>query len=158
MGYYCHYFQFGNMQQRILSLTNSDSRYLCPEILEEILTGSCSVLRVIFMVPVYSIVSFLSVVYYRHAIYFHLLSDTYSAIAVSSGYALFAHYVAPDLHEQKQYFRSIQPKQWLWPVSWFGRCCGSARGPWRTPRSGLTWLNVCQTFSNSLNKLISRLY
>ncbi len=76
------------------------------------------------MVPVYSIVSFLSIVYYRHAIYFQLLSDTYSAIAVASGYALFIHYVVPNVHDQKQYFRNIEPRAWTWPVSWFKKCCG----------------------------------
>jgi hypothetical protein len=99
------------------------------------------------MVPVYSLVSLLSIIFYRYAVYFELASDTYSAIAIASFFALMSHYVAPDLHEQKQYFRSIEPQTWMnsWPlvpVELFSKCCGGQTGPWRTPRSGLTWYNV----------------
>lgn len=95
------------------------------------------------MVPIYSIVSFLSFRYYLHSIYFAVLRDTYEAFAIASFFALLCHYVAPTLHDQKDYFRQLKAiKPWVWPVSWMRKCCGGERGCLSTPRSGLTWFNV----------------
>ncbi|OIW28459.1 DUF300-domain-containing protein, partial [Coniochaeta ligniaria NRRL 30616] len=101
------------------------------------------IIRILFMVPIYASASFLSLRFYWHAIYFQVLSDCYEAFAISSFFALLCHYMAPDLHEQKEYFRLMQPiRPWVWPLNWFARCCGGQRGPWRTPQSGLTWFNI----------------
>lgn len=94
------------------------------------------------MVPIYATVSFLSYLFYRHALYFEVIRDCYEAFAIASFFALLCHYTAPDLHSQKDYFRTLKPKEWVLPVNWFKRCCGGERGIWRTPRSGLTWFNV----------------
>lgn len=94
------------------------------------------------MVPIYAIVSFLSYLFYRHALYFEVIRDCYEAFAIASFFALLCHYTASDLHSQKDYFRTLKPKEWVLPVNWFKRCCGGERGLWRTPRSGLTWFNV----------------
>lgn len=91
------------------------------------------------MVPIYATVSFLSYAFYWHAIYFEVVRDCYEAFAIASFFALLCHYIAPDLHSQKDYFRSIKPKPWVWPLNWFAKCCSNL---WRTPRSGLTWFNV----------------
>lgn len=95
------------------------------------------------MIPVYATSSWLSLRFYWHAIYFQVLSDCYEAFAISSFFSLLCHYIAPDLHDQKDYFREMSPVQpWVWPISWFRKCCGGDRGPWRTPRNGLTWFNI----------------
>ena len=94
------------------------------------------------MVPIYSIVSFLSYLFYRHAVYFEVIYQCYEAFAIASFFALLCSYVGPDLKNQKQYFRGIRPKGWVLPLSWFKRCCGGDTGIFRTPRSGLTWFNV----------------
>ena len=95
------------------------------------------------MVPVYAFVSFLSYYFYRHAIYFEVIRDCYEAFAIASFFALLCHYIAPDLHSQKDYFRSLRPKNWILPISWVQRCAGgSEHGFLRRPRSGLTWFNV----------------
>ena len=75
-------------------------------------------------------------------IYFEVIGDCYEAFCISAFFSLMCHDIAPDLHSQKDYFRGIQPKAWLWPLTWFARCCGGDRGIWRNPRSGLTWFNV----------------
>ncbi|KAJ6788765.1 hypothetical protein PWT90_03316 [Aphanocladium album] len=101
------------------------------------------IIRILFMVPVYAISSFLQIQWYRHAIYFQVISDCYEAFAIASFFALLCHYVAPDLHSQKEFFREMRPiKPWVMPVNWFAKCCGGQRGPWRTPKSGLTWFNI----------------
>lgn len=97
------------------------------------------------MIPVYSAASFLSFWYYWHAIYFQVISDCYEAFAIASFFALLCHYVAPNLHEQKEYFRGITPKPWVLPINLFAKFMGGQSGPWRTPRSGLTWFNVIWT-------------
>ena len=91
------------------------------------------------MVPIYSIVSFLSYLFYRHAVYFEVIRDCYEAFAIASFFALVCSYIAPNLHDQKDFFRRLPPRAWIWPVQWFKRCCGSLT---RTPRSGLTQFNV----------------
>ncbi|KAK0645635.1 organic solute transporter Ostalpha-domain-containing protein [Cercophora newfieldiana] len=101
------------------------------------------IIRILFMVPVYATSSFLSLKYFRHAIYFQVLSDCYEAFAISSFFSLMCHYIGPDLHEQKMYFRDMYPiKPWVWPLDWFRACCCGEKGPWRTPKSGLTWFNI----------------
>lgn len=122
------------------SHTSKDSRHSVP-ILKPCLT-SYSIIRILFMVPVYSTAAFLQFTFYWHSIYFRVLSECYEAFAIASFFALMCHYLAPDLHEQKRYFRTIQPVAWVWPLNWFKKCCGGERGCWRIPRSGLTWFNV----------------
>ncbi|KAJ9136489.1 DUF300-domain-containing protein [Pleurostoma richardsiae] len=101
------------------------------------------IIRILFMVPVYAASSFLQLRFYYHAVYYQVISDCYEAFAISSFFALLCHYLAPDLHEQKEFFRHMQPiKPWVLPLNWFKACCGGERGPWRTPRSGLTWFNI----------------
>ncbi|KAL1962565.1 hypothetical protein VTN77DRAFT_9358 [Rasamsonia byssochlamydoides] len=100
------------------------------------------IIRILCMVPIYCIVSFLSFWLYRKSVYFQVLGDCYEAFAISAFFTLLCHYIAPDLHSQKEYFRGIRPKPWLWPVTWLQNMCGGERGCWRTPRSGLTWFNV----------------
>ena len=94
------------------------------------------------MVPIYSVVSFLSYYFYTRAVYFEVIRDCYEAFAIASFYSLLCAYVAPDLHDQKDYFRKIRPRGWVLPIPWLKRCCGGEVGIWRTPRSGLTWFNV----------------
>ncbi|RKU47600.1 hypothetical protein DL546_007904 [Coniochaeta pulveracea] len=101
------------------------------------------IIRILLMVPIYASAAFLSLRFYWHAIYFQVISDCYEAFAISSFFALMCSYMAPDLHEQKEYFRLMHPiKPWVLPVNWFSKMCCGQRGPWRTPQSGLTWFNI----------------
>lgn len=95
------------------------------------------------MIPVYATSAFLCIWYYWHAVYFQVISDCYEAFAIASFFALMCHYVAPDLHEQKDFFRNMHPiQEWVWPITWLAKCSGGEKGPWRTPKSGLTWFNI----------------
>jgi hypothetical protein len=60
-----------------------------------------------------------------------LIRNCYEACVVASFFTLLSHYVAPNLHEQKEYFRSIHPKLWMFPLNKV-----------KPPRSGLTWFNI----------------
>lgn len=116
------------------------------------------IIRILFMVPVYAMVSFLSFLYYNHSVYFEVIRDCYEAFAIASFFSLMCAYTAPDLHHQKHYFRNITPKPWLWPVTWFQKCCGGDRGMWRVPRSGLTWFNVSASIYRGYVADHTRLY
>lgn len=95
------------------------------------------------MVPVFAVASLLGLKFYWHEVYYEVLSNCYEAFAISAFFSLVCHYCGPDLHEQKQYFRQLQPiKNWLPPLNWFKKCCGGERGMWRTPKSGLTFFNI----------------
>lgn len=95
------------------------------------------------MLPIYSTVSFLSYLYYQHAIYFEVIRDCYEAFAIASFFTLLCHYIAPNLHEQKDYFRQLTPINWFWAVFGLQYCTGGKEKGWlRRPHSGLTWFNV----------------
>ncbi|KAI7205792.1 DUF300-domain-containing protein [Hortaea werneckii] len=102
------------------------------------------IIRILLMIPVYAVVSFLSYLFYKQAVYFEVLRDCYEAFAIASFFTLLCHYVAPDLHRQKEYFRGLKPIQnWFWGVFGLQYCTGGKeKGPFRVPRSGLTWFNV----------------
>ncbi|KAI9371242.1 organic solute transporter Ostalpha-domain-containing protein [Aspergillus egyptiacus] len=100
------------------------------------------IIRILLMIPIYSLVAWLSTHDYKQAVYYDVLGDCYEAFTISAFFALLCHYIAPDLHSQKDYFRGIQPKNWVWPVNWLQKISGGKNGIWRVPRSGLTWFNV----------------
>ncbi len=101
------------------------------------------IIRILLLIPVYSVVSFLSYYNYQHAIYYDILEGCYEAFAISSFFTLLCHYIAPNLHDQKDYFRTLVPINWFWGVFGLQKCTGGQNnGPFRKPRSGLTWFNV----------------
>jgi hypothetical protein len=110
-------------------------------------------MRILMMMPVYAIVSFLSYYYYTKAIYFDVLGDCWEAFAIASFFTLMCNYLRPNLHDQKQYFRDRQrPKNWIWPLPWLQKCTGGEnKGPFRRPRSSLTWFNVGSTVTSVIN-------
>ncbi|KAF2862450.1 DUF300-domain-containing protein [Piedraia hortae CBS 480.64] len=101
------------------------------------------IIRILFMIPIYATVSFLSFVFYRKAVYWDVLGNCYEAIALASFFTLMCHYMAPNLHDQKEYFRTIKPINWAMSVFGLQKCTGGQhKGPLRIPQSGLTWFNI----------------
>jgi hypothetical protein len=90
-----------------------------------------SIIRILVMIPIYSVVSFFSLLFYQKAVYLELLRNCYEAYVVASFFTLMCHYVAPNLHEQKAYFRKLQPNPWIFPLVRV-----------KPPRSGLTYFNI----------------
>jgi hypothetical protein len=113
------------------------------------------------MLPVYAIISLVSYIYYRHAIYWEVLRDCYEAFAIASFFTLMCHYLEKDLHEQKERFRELAGrgkgiKNWVWPLPWMQKCTGGRdRGPLRVPRSGLTWFNVSNSTLATAQRILT---
>ena len=127
------------MQRITRNPRNSASQFYLPSHFIA-LTAKYSIIRILFMIPIYSVVAWLSIHSYRKSVYFEVLGDCYEAFTISAFFSLLCYYIAPDLHTQKEYFRGVKPKPWIW-LHHLGRCWGEKRY-WRTPRSGLTWFNV----------------
>lgn len=94
------------------------------------------------MVPVYSISTSLSVLFYRLPVYFQVINATYGAIALASFHGLLCHYIAPNLHDQKDYFRQLAPRPWRISFLGMGYSLRVQRGWLKAPANGLTWFNV----------------
>jgi hypothetical protein len=71
-----------------------------------------SIIRILIMVPVYSVASLMSLLYYRQYAYFQILGDTYAAIAITSFFSLLCHYLGPTLQDQQFLFQDIVPRRW----------------------------------------------
>jgi hypothetical protein len=56
------------------------------------------------MIPIYSILSFFSLIVTEQAVYLEVLRSGYEAYVIASFFTLLCHYIAPNLHEQKEYF------------------------------------------------------
>ncbi|KAF2456494.1 organic solute transporter Ostalpha-domain-containing protein [Lineolata rhizophorae] len=101
------------------------------------------IIRILFMIPIYAVVSLLSFLFYKHAIYFEVIRDCYEAFAIAAFFTLMCHYIAPTLHDQKNFFRALEPHNWIWPLPWAQKCTGGKDKGWfRRPASGLTWFNI----------------
>ena len=85
------------------------------------------------MVPVYSILAWFLFFYYHDAVYFLVAPLVYEAITVVSFYMLMCHWVGPDLASQHEVFLHKTPPRWF-VISLLGV---------RSPRSAVTWFNVC---------------
>ncbi|KAG0124822.1 organic solute transporter Ostalpha-domain-containing protein [Tuber indicum] len=98
------------------------------------------IIRILLMIPIYAITSWLSYVWYWHAIYWEVARDCYEAFAIASFFTLLCAYVAPDLRGQKDFFASMDVKPWPWPITWINKCMNKRQI--RKPRNGLTWFNL----------------
>jgi hypothetical protein len=89
---------------------------------------------------------FLSLWFYWHSTFFQLISAAYAAIAVTSYFSLLIDCTTQNTDDYDTYFRALQSEPWgnffPFPIGWVRACCGRESGIWRTPKDGLTWLNV----------------
>lgn len=102
------------------------------------------------MIPIYTLTLFSCIYFYKWSVYFELIGYCYEPFAIASFFTLLCSYIAPDLHDQKEFFRHIEPVNWVWPIPRLQKCTGGQKGPWRKPRSGLTWFNAGLPFMYNL--------
>jgi hypothetical protein len=87
------------------------------------------IVRMLFMVPIYAIVSLLSYVFYHEAVYYQTIRDCYEAVVIVSFFYLLLQYVGDTPAEQHEVFRAVKLKKWVWPL-----------GYWKYRPSGLHFL------------------
>ncbi|GJE91499.1 organic solute transporter Ostalpha-domain-containing protein [Phanerochaete sordida] len=90
------------------------------------------IVRILLMVPIYSIVSFASYLFWNHSTPLLLLRDCYESTVLTSFFYLLLMYISPDVEEQKEVFRKVglsrendrerrragEPlKKWMFPFS-----------------------------------------
>lgn len=110
-----------------------------------------SILRILLMVPIYSIACRLSIKFYQHHTYFEAIHQLYEALVLASFFMLLCRYLAPDHRSLKEKFKTVTPRPWMPPIAWLAMCTGGQRGPFRTPSNGLTFLNVLIPYIKSEN-------
>ncbi|SNX85684.1 uncharacterized protein MEPE_04393 [Melanopsichium pennsylvanicum] len=95
--------------------------YTCPQ-------QQRHIVRLLVMVPVYAIVSFMSYLFYQEALYYQTIRDCYEAVLVTSFFYLILAYTGDTRAEQHAVFRSLDTTLkgfWVWPL---GRCKYSPSG------------------------------
>ncbi|EPQ30311.1 uncharacterized protein PFL1_02426 [Pseudozyma flocculosa PF-1] len=77
------------------------------------------IVRLLIMVPIYAIVSFMSYLFYHEALYYQTIRDCYEAVLVTSFFYLLVSYTGDTRSEVHAVFRSLEVGKWVWPLgSW----------------------------------------
>lgn len=91
--------------------------------------------RILLMLPVYSVISVLSYVFYPWAMAYNTISSAYESVALCSFFLLLRTYLDPDVRGLKHDLRLRVITYWAWPLSYgFVK-----RWLHLTPMNGLTW-------------------
>ncbi|SJX64304.1 uncharacterized protein SRS1_14952 [Sporisorium reilianum f. sp. reilianum] len=98
--------------------------YTCPQ-------QQRHIVRLLIMVPIYAIVSFMSYLFYEQALYYQTIRDCYEAVLVTSFFYLILAYTGDTRAEQHAVFRNIDvgDRFWVWPL-----------GRWKYRPEGLHFL------------------
>ncbi|KAJ2162353.1 hypothetical protein GGF46_000717 [Coemansia sp. RSA 552] len=77
------------------------------------------IVRIILMIPVYSIISFLSYRFYREAPYYTAVRDCYEAFSIAAFYMLMLQYIGDSSAEQKHRMLDKRGLKWTFPLNCF---------------------------------------
>ncbi|KAJ2140717.1 hypothetical protein IW142_005258 [Coemansia sp. RSA 564] len=77
------------------------------------------IVRIILMIPIYSIISFLSYRFYREAPYYTAVRDCYEAFAIAAFYMLLLQYIGDSSTAQKQQMLDKRGLKWTFPFNCF---------------------------------------
>ncbi|TPX34656.1 hypothetical protein SmJEL517_g02724 [Synchytrium microbalum] len=78
------------------------------------------IVRILLMVPIYSIISWISFRYYYHSTYYNLIRDVYEAFVIYSFFELVLLYLGDDFDSQKLYLKNKEKRKFIIPL-----CCMS---------------------------------
>jgi len=74
------------------------------------------IIRVLFMVPIYAIVSLGAYIFWNHAIPITLVRDSYESFVLHSFFYLLLQYLSPTIEGQKEVFRHVVLEKWMFPL------------------------------------------
>lgn len=92
------------------------SAYYSWNILEMFNILLADIVRLLFMVPIYAIVSLASYIFWNHALPITLLRDSYESFVLYSFFYLLLQYLSPSTEGQKEVFRNLVLKKWIFPL------------------------------------------
>ncbi|KAH6985370.1 organic solute transporter Ostalpha-domain-containing protein [Ilyonectria destructans] len=97
------------------------------------------VIRILLMVPVYSIACVFSIIFYRQHVYIAAIYEFYESLVIAAFFLLLCQLLHMDLATLQIDFAGIQPKPWIYPIRFVVFCFGN-RGGWTL--DGLKWFNI----------------
>lgn len=89
------------------------------------------IVRILFMVPIYALISFASYLFWNHSTPLVLLRDCYESVVLTAFFYLLLTYISPNLEEQKEFFLTVgisrsndlkrkrkgePPRKWVLPL------------------------------------------
>lgn len=72
--------------------------------------GQLSIVRIIMMIPIYSLTSWLAIIFGRYAIYLHLLRDSYESLVLYEFFCLIQHYFMKEAPHYFSYLGKINDR------------------------------------------------
>ena len=102
------------------------------------------VVRILFMVPVYTIACLISIPLYKQHIYFAAVYEFYESLVIASFFLLLCLCLDEDLDQLKGALKLFTPKPWILPIRFF------RIHVWRRKTAntgdGLRWFHVSTSF------------
>ncbi|KAI8360149.1 organic solute transporter Ostalpha-domain-containing protein, partial [Mortierella sp. GBAus27b] len=77
------------------------------------------IMRIVLMIPIYAIISFLSYRFYKNAIYFETIRDCYEAFVIYSFFILLLTYLGDDNEMQRSKITGSDRRKLLYPLNCF---------------------------------------
>ncbi|GJJ77866.1 organic solute transporter subunit alpha [Entomortierella parvispora] len=75
------------------------------------------IMRIVLMIPIYAVISFLSYRFYREAIYYETIRDCYEAFVIYSFFILLLTYLGDDVQTQRSKITGSEKRQLMFPLS-----------------------------------------
>ncbi|KAK1484412.1 hypothetical protein CABS01_13835 [Colletotrichum abscissum] len=98
------------------------------------------IIRILMMVPVYSIACSLSIIFYKKQVYIGSVYEFYESLVIASFFLLLCQLLHPDLNTLRRVFNLVEPKKWLNPTRFFVKHVG--RNKKGQTEDGLKWFNI----------------
>ena len=75
-----------------------------------------NIIRMLFMVPIYAIVSWATYIAYQQSAYYESIRDCYEAVFLTSFFYLLLQYVGDLPAQQNAVFRKVELQRWMFPL------------------------------------------
>ncbi|KAF2010703.1 DUF300-domain-containing protein, partial [Aaosphaeria arxii CBS 175.79] len=98
------------------------------------------IIRILFMVPMYSIFCTLSIPWYKQSVYFGAVYEFYESLVIASFFLLLCRYLNPDLNVVRTTFGLLEPQPWLQPVRFIRKVV--FRKKVENTRDGSLWFSI----------------
>ncbi|RSL61413.1 hypothetical protein CEP51_013640 [Fusarium floridanum] len=97
------------------------------------------VIRILLMVPVYSVACVFSIIFYRQHVYIAAVYEFYESLVIAAFFLFLCQILHVDLVKLRADFAGIQPKPWIYPIRAVVFCCGNRK---KGTLDGLKWFNI----------------